>query len=483
MYLKNRLTRIKNNFNLHEVSGSLGDLGTFLPIMISLAIGGQINLTSTLWFTGIWNILSGVFFQVPVCVQPMKAVAAVVLSSKMTIEENMAAGIGVGAIVFFLGVTRTINLVGNYTPIAVIRGIQMGTGFSLIQTAYKLVNKLSWEMRGTQDQWADNYVWVLLAFLFVFSCYNNKVPSALILFLIGLIFAFIQMYVDKTDTPRPFIGGYYPDTIIRPSASQFRDGFVNAGLGQIPLTALNSVIGLCALIDDLFPDKHAGTSEVSMSVGVMNIVQCWFGAMPLCHGAGGLAGQYRFGARSEVSIIILGLCKLLLGILFGSSLVGLLDLFPKSILAVMLFVSAIELAFAGKAIVAGETDEQKKTEKWVVMLVTTGVMMAFSNAGIGFLAGLVVAALLSMQRLGLRTWFEHTLHGIRDIPQKWRAERDYATGRMLPTDKTAITSSPTGSILETHPDVGNKNQYLSPPSSSSVISLPHQPVPHTSSSS
>ncbi|SAL97514.1 hypothetical protein [Absidia glauca] len=480
MYFRNRIARLKNNLNIHEVSGSLGDLGTFLPIMISLAIGGQINLTSTLWFTGIWNILSGLFFQVPVCVQPMKAVAAVVLSSKMSMAENMAAGIGVGAIVFFLGMTRTINLVGNYTPIAVIRGIQMGTGFSLIQTAYKLVAKLSWSMQGPNDQWADNYVWVLLAFLFVFSCYNNKVPSALILFLVGVMFAFIQMYAgSKTNTPRPAIGGYYPNTIVRPTAAEFRDGFVNAGLGQIPLTALNSVIGLCALIDDLFPDKHSGTSEVSISVGVMNLVQCWFGAMPLCHGAGGLAGQYRFGARSEMSIIILGSCKLLLGILFGSSLVGLLDLFPKSILAVMLFVSAIELAFAGKAVVAGETDEKKKTEKWVVMLVTTGSMMAFSNAGTGFLAGLVVAALLSVQRLGLRDWCHNTWRGILDIPQKWRSQRDYSTGRMLPTSAPTPSDASTAHSTAKPSTDHQENQHLS---SSSTVSLPHQPVPHTSTS-
>lgn len=60
----------------------------------------------------------------------------------MTIEENMSAGLGkcVGkekgldpsvkknhvsgcaAIVFFLGATRTIHIVGSYTPVAVVRG-------------------------------------------------------------------------------------------------------------------------------------------------------------------------------------------------------------------------------------------------------------------------------------------------------------------------------------------------------------------------
>lgn len=141
-------------------------------------------------------------------------------------------------------------------------------------------------------------------------------------------------------------GGHYPNTIIVPSSEQFKIGFLNAGLGQLPLTALNSVIALCALIDDLFPEKHVTTSSVAVSVGLMNLIGCWFGAMPVCHGSGGLAGQYRFGARSELSVIILGLCKLILGILFGSSLVGLLQLFPNSILAVMMFISGVELGCA-----------------------------------------------------------------------------------------------------------------------------------------
>ncbi|CAO3609196.1 unnamed protein product [Cunninghamella echinulata] len=436
MNIKHRLTRVKNNFNIQEISGSLGDLGTFLPILISLTVAGQINLTSTLWFSGIFNILSGFYFQACVPTQPMKSIAASVLAANMSIQENMAAGIGI---------SRTINLVGNYTPIAVIRGIQVGTGFSLIKTAYKMVSSLSWQMTGGAHQWADNNVWLLLSFIFVFSCYHTKIPSALILFLIGVIFAFIQLYDPNTQPSgqRPAIGGYYPDTIIHISPSEFRDGFVNAGLGQIPLSVLNSVIGLCSLMDDLFPDKHTNNNEVAMSVGVMNLIQCFFGAMPLCHGAGGLAGQYRFGARSETAVIILGTCKLILGILFGKSLVGLFDLFPKSILAAMLFVSSIELASAGKAITAGETDEKKKNEKWIVMLVTATVITVY-NTGIGFLAGLIAAALLSIQRLGIKSWCYSFIDAIKLIPNNWVADRDYATGKMvLPTSINSVDSTST----------------------------------------
>ncbi|KAI8048133.1 uncharacterized protein B0P05DRAFT_564602, partial [Gilbertella persicaria] len=421
MLLLNYLTHIKKNITLHEISGSLGDLGTLLPIMISLAISGQINLTSTLWFTGIWNVLSGILFRVPVCVQPMKAIAAVVLAKNMSIQENMAAGLSVAMLVFFLGITRTIHLVGTFTPTPVIKGLQLGTAVQLIIKAHNLIPNLKWRI--DSSNWADNNTWVLLSFIFVVACYRTKVPSALILFLIGLVFALVLMFGTGAgkDLPRPsVIGGHYPNTVIVPSPHEFRDGFLNAGLGQLPLTTLNSVIALCALIDELFPERHAATSHVAVSVGLMNLIGCWFGAMPVCHGSGGLAGQYRFGARSEVSVIFLGACKLVLGILFGSSVVGLLKLFPTSILAVMLFISGIELGCAARSVNDNIKDEIHKRENFVILLLTTGSLVAYSNDGIGFVAGLVSAALLSMQRLGLKTWIKYTWEGIKSVPYVWK---------------------------------------------------------------
>ncbi|KAG2223164.1 hypothetical protein INT45_011510 [Circinella minor] len=464
---KRAYQRISNNLTLHELSGSLGDLGTLLPIMISLTMTGQINLTSTLWFGGIWNILSGVRFQVPMCVQPMKAIAATVLSSSMSIDENMSAGLGVAGIIFFLGATRTIHLVGSYTPVAIVRGIQLGAAASLIKTAHNLISGLTWTI--STDNWSDNYNWVLLSFIFVITCYRTRIPSALILFVIGLSFALIRMFGTEHDTlnlPRPVIGAHYPDTIIQPTLEDFRNGFVNASLGQIPLTALNSIIALSALIDDLFPDHHADTATISMSIGVMNLIGCWFGSMPFCHGSGGLAGQFRFGARSEVSVIILGLSKLLLGILFGSSLVGLLEVFPKSILSVMLFISGIELASAARAVNNGIHDEKKQKENWTIMLTTMGVIIAYSNVGAGFVAGFVVAFLLSVQRLGVRKWYVSFIQGIEDIPSKWKHQDAFVY-----TGESAVGKTRHGDLegSEWQPLLGCSNSDLSKTGGRTII--------------
>jgi hypothetical protein len=55
-----------------EISGALGDLGTLLPLMITLAVNGSISLSTTLVFTGCFNLITGVVFGIPLPVQPMK---------------------------------------------------------------------------------------------------------------------------------------------------------------------------------------------------------------------------------------------------------------------------------------------------------------------------------------------------------------------------------------------------------------------------
>lgn len=57
---------------LSEASGALGDLGTLLPFLVALAVQGSISLSTTLVFTGVFNVVTGVVFGIPLPVQPMK---------------------------------------------------------------------------------------------------------------------------------------------------------------------------------------------------------------------------------------------------------------------------------------------------------------------------------------------------------------------------------------------------------------------------
>lgn len=213
------------------------------------------------------------------------------------------------------------------------------------------------------------------------------IPAALIVFLFGVILCFIR-------DPSIFQDLKYGPSRIRVVPITWEDlkiGFVRAAIPQIPLSILNSVIAVCKLSGDLFPDREASAMKVSVSVGLVNFVGCWFGAMPCCHGAGGLAGQYRFGGRSGASVVYLGIAKLLLALAFGNSFGRILGQFPVGVLGVLLLFAGIELAMAAK-------DMNTKQEAFV-MLVCAAVSLTGSGAALGFIVGIVLYLLLKLREV------------------------------------------------------------------------------------
>ncbi|KAH8820963.1 hypothetical protein F5884DRAFT_661400 [Xylogone sp. PMI_703] len=416
MAFRNILQHHRNNVAtlraspLSEVSGALGDLGTLLPLMIALAVNKSISLSSTLIFSGLFNILTGIVFGIPLPVQPMKAIAAVGIARKFTIHEIISAGFTVSGVVFLFSITGLLRRFTQIIPIPVVKGIQVGAGLSLVLTAgSSLLKPLGW----TSPSSLDNLIWGLLAFLLLlFAQKSARFPYALILFLLGILFS---VFLGRSNLPSYKI--WNPNIYI-PSLQDFQVGAIDAGLGQIPLTTLNSIIAVTYLAADLLPHLPApGVTEIGISVALMNLVGGWFGVMPLCHGSGGLAAQYRFGARSGASIIILGLFKLALGLFFGETLVDLLRVYPKSLLGVMVLASGLELAKVGESLNNGAADlweiseaevehsgasllrhsikrlrqpsEEERKERWMVMLMTIGGLLAFRNDGVGFAAGVL----------------------------------------------------------------------------------------------
>lgn len=215
----------------------------------------------------------------------------------------------------------------------------------------------------------------------------SSIPAALIVFLLGLVLCFIRdpsIFNDIKFGPSKI--GFLSITW-----EDWKIGFLKGAVPQIPLSILNSVIAVCKLSGDLFPDRELSAAKVSVSVGVMNLVGCWFGAMPVCHGAGGLAGQYRFGARSGWSVVFLGIGKLVIGLVFGNSFVRILSQFPIGILGVLLLFAGIELAMASR-------DMNSKEESFV-MLVCAAVSLTGSSAALGFVCGILLFLLLKLRKM------------------------------------------------------------------------------------
>ena len=357
-------------FTRGEISGSLGDLGTFLPLTLGYITQCGLSPAPVFFFAGLWNVVTGVLFRLRVPVQPMKAIAVVAIAEGMTPGEVAAAGILMGGIVFLVGIFPGAGRILSLVPRPVVRGIQLGIGLKLLLTGVGAILPLP------AIGWDSHLIGGIAVSLIVLSYFRQSVPAALILFLLG----FLLLWVSR---PGLFgniaLQGWAPGVVI-PSAGDWWRGFTRGAISQIPLTLLNSVVAVCALSGDLFPGKKIPEAKMARSVGMMNLISCWFGGMPVCHGAGGLAGQYHFGARTGGSVIFLGGMKMVVGVAAASALLSPLQNFPQSVLGALLVFAGLELSLPAR--------DLPGREDFLVALLTAGLILSV-NVTAGFLMGIL----------------------------------------------------------------------------------------------
>jgi MFS superfamily sulfate permease-like transporter len=160
-----------------------------------------------------------------------------------------------------------------------------------------------------------------------------------------------------------------------------------AGFAQIPLTASNAVIATSALIKTYWPDRPVSESRLALNMGVMNLALPFLGGMPLCHGSGGLAGQYYFGARTGGTNILEGLLEIVLGLFLAGSIAGLFTSFPGAIIGAMMLLVGVEMVkFA-------------RDTRWsldLAPLAATVAVSTLTNMAFGFAAGMAAHYLLHL---------------------------------------------------------------------------------------
>jgi MFS superfamily sulfate permease-like transporter len=330
----------------------------------------------------------------------MKSITAIALIANLPPSQIISAGIFVSTTTLTLTLTGLIVRLNNIIPKSLISGIQLGTGLALIQNGIKTIQSSKLEII------TDNYIISLISIILVLFTWNNKRSvTALILFIIGVIISISQLNLNNIEKPRfahfnsPFIPGW----------DDFLNGVWKAGLGQVPLTILNSVIAVHQLANDLYPlKKMASIRDVGLFVGLMNLASAWFGSVPYCCGSGGLAGQYRFGARSGLSVIILGVVKIMAGLLFGDSMVLVFEKIPKSIIGVMLSVAGLQLCLITRKTKEFKSDREAD-DAYFVMLITGVTSLGFANIGIGFLFGVATVLIFTLTGKGLDVNNEETV--------------------------------------------------------------------------
>jgi SulP family sulfate permease len=184
-------------------------------------------------------------------------------------------------------------------------------------------------------------------------------------------------------------------TFSLPESSLYLNAFFLLVLPQLPLTLGNAVIGTADTCFSLFgkgeKTDRINVRALSTGMGIANIFAGLFCGMPMCHGAGGLAAHYRFGARTGGSNIIIGAAFLVLALLFGSIGISLIRAIPHGILGVFLIFAGLELSLLIR-------DVKDKADLFAVFFIAV-LGLVTTNMGIAFTAGIMLSALMKWRRI------------------------------------------------------------------------------------
>jgi sulfate permease, SulP family len=329
-----KFIRSRFGWSVGEVSGSLGDLGTFLPHIVGAITIVGMEPTGILTTFGLFYALSGAFYGVPMAVQPMKAASAAVLIEPMDPGAIAGAGLVIGAFFLLMGITGVVSRLARVLPGTIAAGLQLGLGLSLAALGIHLIEKQPW-------------LGVAMGALMLALMRFPRMPVALVAVVAGIIVG--QLLGVAPPLPALDFGWHLPHFVI-PSWAQIIHGTQNAVLPQIPLTLTNAIIVTAAVTRQLFPKELHPVNERNLAIttGLGNLLAAPFGGYLMCHGAGGIAGHVRFGARTATAPLLIGLAFVALGIGFGSSGYALLRTIPDAVLGGLLMFSGLELALSSK---------------------------------------------------------------------------------------------------------------------------------------
>ncbi len=359
-------------FNLRELAGSMGDFGTLFPLAIGYIVVNGLNPAGFLVMMGVANIVTGLVYRLPMPIEPMKVLAVVAIAQGWTPSMIYASGFGMGLIWLLFAATNVVGWIARITPKSVIWGIQVTLGILLAVEALKMLST-GWQLGA-------------IAILIVLALRTSRyAPAPIVLVLLGLAITFFKGDFGQIAPPAlslPPLTGFQP--------SEVWQTLLLAGFAQVPLTVTNATIATAALIKTYWPDKPVSERKLSLNQGLMNLILPFCGGMPMCHGAGGLAGQYYFGARTGGTNIIEGIIEISLGLFLAASVAGLFSVFPMPIIGAMMLFVGLELTkFATKV-----------RTKDIAPLGATVAVSLVTNMAFGFAAGLGVY-------YGIRYLFRH----------------------------------------------------------------------------
>ena len=364
-----------NRFDRMEWAGAFGDLGTLIPFIVAYTTLLKMDPFGILFAFGIAKIFSGFYFKTPFPIQPMKAIGAISTTQTaqtLAINSNMVYGAGLttGLIWLVLGWSGATGRIARIVGWPVALGIIMGLGFSFMLDGIKMMS-VDWIVGG-------------LALMFTLLLLKNRlIPVMFLLLIAGAVIACVQDAALLGKLGALELSVRLPSwSLGTMSWREFALGALFLALPQVPLTLGNAIIAVTEENNRLFPDRPVQVRQVSITTGIINLLAPLVGGVPMCHGAGGMAGHVAFGARTGGSLIILGTIILLAAVFLSGSIEVLFRIFPSPVLGVILFLTGAQLALGGAS-------KQSASQAETFTLIATAAF-AMWNIGVAFVIGLII---------------------------------------------------------------------------------------------
>lgn len=389
-------------FDRLELAGSLGDLGTLLPLGLGMIVINGLSAPGLFLAIGVFYVLAGFYYRLPTPVQPMKVIGAYAVATAVDPGQITAAGLLMAAMLLVVGLSGLMDAVRRIIPRGAIRGVQVSTGAVLMAQGVRLAAGTSGFQKAAGLAEPHLAVQALgpvpvglvlgaVFFALTFALLDSKrFPAGIVVVVGGLLAGLALGGWHLLEGLRP--GLYWPELMPFgvPTASDFALALTVMVLPQTPMTLGNAVMANADLAKQYFGEdaQRVTPRALCVSMGLANVGSALLGGMPLCHGAGGLAAHYRFGARTAGSNMLIGAGFIAAALFLGPHAVTLANLMPLSVLGVL-------LVFAGGQLGLALLDVTERKELFVALLVL-GVSLG-SNLAWGFGVGIVVAHLLRSQ--------------------------------------------------------------------------------------
>ena len=351
-------------FSWSELTGAVGDSVTVLPVVVAVAVLTDLSLAVMLLWFGVFQVVWGLYYGVPVSVEPMKALATLAIAGTFTAGEFLVAGLLAGAVLLAVGLTGTLSRVEAYVGAPVIRGVQLGVALVLLETSVQL---------GAADpRLAAAGVAVTAGALALGARRSTGLVAAL---------AGAGVAVWTAGLPAPALPSL--EGVMLFGAADLTADAAGGALAQLGMTVGNAALATSLLLADYF-DREVSADDLSASMGAMNLAAVPLGALPMCHGSGGVAGKYAFGARTAGANVILGVGYVAVALLAAEVVAA----YPMAVLGVVLGLVALQL---------GRTSLQRADASGYPLVVAVGAVGLLINLGVAFVGG--VAVHLARRRL------------------------------------------------------------------------------------